>query len=547
MSRTITPNSSSSAPVAAGSTVISQVNTTTGFTAGDYVYTTPTGVGTRTTGNVFVGVDSPYVGTTFLSTGLQSSTFREASYGPLVDQAVFTGSTRTLSNVIVAASTVVSTASSYNRSCTLANGNIVQMYSQLANLYFRVIDTTGAVVVAQITLTTALATSSLTGNFACCTLVSGNIQFIYNVGTSLSVTTAQYSAAGAVVVAATARAITTVTNYANISMTALSGGGSIAVGGNGYTADIATPRGLNFDSTGALVSQGNLNSSGSQRYLPIVGLPASYGTNIWAVFYQNITTGSGALYCNIYTNLSSVANVPNTASGRTCTLNAEGTFNPTFTTDGYIVGIQYSSGSYPNKFLYTKTSETAGTLTFVSDAALTTTLASGTLSPLSNGGVSFVGVTSAGAVFISTATSSGTALTFGAAVQVLSSIASNIAYIGAFSSASANGVAVINYNAVTTNYNTSIIAATIPATNGAFLAGNSYLPSNGYYLMGVAATTAGANATGQVITNGPAQLGSLYPSVTTTLYYSYQTTAGQPIFGQRGSVISTIATLKGLE
>ena len=65
--------------------------------------------------------------------------------------------------------------------------------------------------------------------------------------------------------------------------------------------------------------------------------------------------------------------------------------------------------------------------------------------------------------------------------------------------------------------------------------------------MGVAATDAAANGTGEVIMNGTALLGSTYPSVTTPIYYSYQTTAGQAVFGQRGVVNATTVTLKGLE
>jgi hypothetical protein len=116
------------------------------------------------------------------------------------------------------------------------------------------------------------------------------------------------------------------------------------------------------------------------------------------------------------------------------------------------------------------------------------------------------------------------------------------------SATTASGVAVINYIAASTSYNTSIIAAMIPATNGStVLTGNSYTPSTGYYLIGVAATTAAANATGQVITNGTAQLGSTYPTATTPIYYSFQSTAGSPFIPQRGVVSNTTVTLKGLE
>lgn len=546
MSRSITQTSSSSSAVAAGSSVIVPVNTTTGFSAGDYVYTLPSGgVGTRTTGNVGVGLDTPYVGTTWINTSIQTASFRATSYGPYVDQAVYSGTTRAIGTITAGPTTTLATAIDNTRSCTLANGNIVEMYSQGSNLYFRIIDTTGTVVVAQTTLTTSLYTSTNVGHFACCTLTSGNIQFIFNVGTANYCNTAQYSPAGSVVVASTSIYVGT-SQFGNLSIAALSGGGSVVLGSSGYTANVQTNAYyLILTSTGAYQTNGTVSSStsGEAPYGQVIGLPASYGTNIWAYYAQDVVTAAGYYaYMVIYTNGTLVTSVQNTYSS----LNSAGggVFNPTFSTDGYIYAITWYGGLYYSKWLYTKTSNTTGTLSVVANGSIGSGDA-GTLSATANGGLNCI--SSATSQLYVNASSNGTTWSSPVAIGSNTGFATSFQK-GRWASSTSTGIAVINYRAATTSYATSVSVSTIAATNGVTsLTGNSYLPSGGYYLMGVAATDAAANATGQVIMNGTAQLGSTYPTVTSPIYYSYQTTASQPLFGQRGSVSATTVTLRGLE
>lgn len=546
MSRSVTQNSSGfSSAVTNGSTVIQQVTTTTGFSAGDYVYTTPTGIGTRTTGNVSIGADTPYVGTTWITTGIQSVNFRAASLGPLIDQGTYSGTTRTMGGVTTASSTIVALGSTnFHRSCTLLNGNIVQMYSVGANLYFRIVDVSGNIVVAQTTLSSTLFTSSNVGGFACCTLTSGNIQFIFQNGTTNQVTTSQYNPTGGQVVAPGNKS-SGVSQFGNISMAALSGGGSVALGSSGYTATMGTPRIIIFDSTGSVndIVNGSY-SSGQSKYMPVVGLPASYGTNIWGYYCQDSVNGAGS-YAQLamYTNGTAMFSFTNTYS--TMNSGGGGVFNMTFTTDGYILAISYFGGPYYFKALYTKTTNTSGSITSIANGSIGNGN-SAFVSALPNGGVSCVAMTNGGDAYINSATSS---MAFNSQVQVTGApISVSNAQDGFFAATTASGVAVMNYSAITTNYPSSIIAAVIPATNGVTsLTGNTYLPSAGYYLMGVAATDAAANGTGEVIVNGTAQLGSTYPSASTPIYYSFQANANQPIFGQRGSVTATTVTLKGLE
>lgn len=548
MSRSITQTSSSSSAVAAGSSVIVPVNTTTGFNAGDYVYTLPSGgVGTRATGNVNIGADTPYVGTTFISTGLESVAFRSASYGPFVDKATFSGTTRTFGQVTIPANTVKSVYSYQTRSCTLANGNVVLMYNTGSSLFFKVIDSTGATIVAETTLTTTLQTSTVSGNFACCTLVSGNIQFAWtNNASTYQLYTAQYSPSGAVVIAAADQSSYT-PNPGNFSMAALSGGGSVLCGSAGLTSVIYNPFFTILSSTGTLQGGGTATygvGGGGQYYCPCVGLPSSYGTNIWAYCSQSTQSSAGYIsVVGVYSGTTAV-----TSQNLTGIMGASGgeTMSMTVATDGTIFCVAWAGSLYGQRLTYTKSTETSGSLSLGTYSYMASG-ASGILFSMANG---MVGMLAHSGNNITLSTLSSTNVLTGPTVLSNAAQSSSTGNPGAFSGASfGSGYVSASYIQYTTAYVGQVGGASIAATNGStVLQGSaSYLPSSGYYLMGVAATTAAANSTGQVIVNGTAQLGSAYPTVTTPIYFSYQTTASQPTFGQRGVVNATTVTLKGLE
>lgn len=545
MSRSITQNPSSTFPVSPGSYAVASVTTTTGFSAGDYVYTTPTGIGTRATGNVPIGSDSPYVGVTWISTGLQSVAFRTVSYGPMVDQGTFSGTTRTFGQNVITTNTVKATTSYHVRQCTLANGNVVLMYNTGSSLFFKVIDYTGATIVAETTIATNLQTSTQSGNFACCTLTSGNIQFAWtsNAG-SYEIWTSQYSSAGAVVISGANRS-SGIPSPGNFSMAALSGGGSVLLGSNGHTSIIYNPYVHIFNELGNYVSAftASYGVSGSgQYYVQVVGLPASYGTNIW-VYCSQETLGSNSYnpVVGVYSSSSAITSVTLSELGGTS--NGE-TFNMTFSTDGYICAAVWNGSIYCYKLTYTKATNTSGTLT------------KGAYTYIASGSSGTLQASTDGAVVCIAHTGNSASVSKMTSANVTTSpvnFASNVrsqggGYPGAFCGASfGSGVVSALYINTSTQVSQSG-GASIAATNGStVLTGSSYTPATGYYLMGVAATTAAANATGQVIVNGTAQLGSTYPTVTTPVYYSFQSTGGDTLFSQRGSVVATTATLRGLE
>lgn len=547
MSRSITQTSSSSSAVAAGSSVIVPVNTTTGFSAGDYVYTLPTGgVGTRATGTIGVGGDVNYVATTFATTYLSTGNFRTFSYGPYIDQALYSGTTKTYGTVTVATTQVAAYTSQFYRSCTLLNGNVVQMYSSSTTLLFRIIDNTGAIIKAETNLSNSYYASTEAGNFDCCCLTSGNIQFVWNENVGFAITVQQYTSAG-IAIGSKSNQTSTQNNPGNYRIAALSGGGSVVTMTPGFTAASANITFTRLDSSGVAVGFDTVGSGlagGQAQLFPVIGLPASYGTNLWACWVQNTTVNNSTYtgQLNIYSNGTFVARATTTGNGgQFSTYN----FNLTLASDGTICCAQSVYGYSGNvaKFTYTRSTNTTGTLTFNS----TTYVGDGYnlfLIPTSDGAVNCI-YTSGGAVQMVNLSSTNVLGSYSAIGTV-----QNSPYYGRFTATGFGSglvTAMCSSNSGTA-YSVYSIANTFDVTNGVtVLTGASYLPSGGYYLMGVAATDAAANATGQVIMNGTAQLGSTYPTVTTPIYYSYQTTASQPLFGQRGSVSATTVTLRGLE
>lgn len=547
MSRSITQTSSSSSVVGTGTSVIVPVNTTTGFSAGDYVYTLPNGsVGTRATGNTGIGLDTQYSATTFVSSYIQPTAFRSVSYSPYQDAGYYSGTTRTGGSTVVSSTTLNSSGpDAYSRSCTLLNGNVVQVCSDSSgNIYMTIVSNTGTVVLAKTTVATDLyvgATSS--GNFACCTLTNGNFVILWSYAPNVySLKFQVYSSAG---VAGTLSTVNTApaTVY-NLCASGLSGGGFVWIGSTASGGSTNATFGAVNSSFGNL-GYANLSSglSSTCKAPQCIGLPASYGTNIW-IAYQYDTNG------NSYKSLIS-ANSGGTQGISVVTTQygdsgySSKTCGITVLTDGTIViASPYYGNMYAEKYTYTKATNTTGSLAYGSATYLTGAYGTQLFSTANNG------------YFCLADSAGGTPLTLKSidSSNTVTSISSNIVSPdsvswGTYSAVSwGGGVMSLLYKAPSTGYPTYTGYTSVPATNGVtFLTGASYTPTEGYYLMGVAATDAAANTTGQVIINGTAQLGSSYPTVTTPIYYSYQTTASQPIFGQRGSVNATTVTLKGLE
>ena len=175
MSRTVQQTANSS-----GSTSIVEVGTNTGFNAGDLVY--------------FNNNDykSP---AGFTAPGTASFNITKT-----VPSGAFSGYTK---SVFVASEvqTVGSSGSSGSKfAAVLTNGNIVQVYGarSTGNPYFRVVDTSGTVVVAATSIGTSGANTTRNNSIGCCALTGGGFA-VYGTTTAGTMWTAIYSNTGSVV------------------------------------------------------------------------------------------------------------------------------------------------------------------------------------------------------------------------------------------------------------------------------------------------------------------------------------------------------------
>lgn len=131
-------------------------------------------------------------------------------------------------------------------------------------------------------------------------------------------------------------------------------------------------------------------------------------------------------------------------------------------------------------------------------------------------------------------------------------VTGNTADVSIGASGIAGGTFAFAYGAVTTGFSTFGSAYSATYTNGVTTITSliSYTPAGGYYVLGIALTTAAAGTTGAVAINGPANLGASYPVLTSNILFDYTGTAftaRSAINANRGNVIGTNVTLRGLE
>lgn len=531
----------STLPVAPGTAVVTPMYTSVGFNAGDYVYQyganlvgwpkgTTMGLGAENTliaGNTYTG---------YAQSGINS---RAASYGPFTDTITYSGTTVTVGQILVSPATLSGAA-----------------YA--------------------------------TGSCKCATLIDGRIAYAYRTGVNTLVT-AIYSAAG--VLQGTTTTVSTGVSFfpRAFSMCAMADGGFIVA----Y-----------IDSGTSYPTYARLNSSNSVIYGPtsvisgvVVSLSVSATANYYAFGYHNGDGGGTGSY-RIYTNSNSLASSSSLSVTGVYNTSIAGTSSDTFIfciTDGgnnqtIFYHLNPSGGQYGSTYVYgSATTSTGYTSVACGTTASTSATYAGAYSayfafPNASGSAVLLRIYTASTSTNITAAGSATGasaetiaiasinnggcmlayrnasgylsyLTYGANGNQIASgnlVASAITNTSLGISGIAGGTVALAYAAPTTGYSTLATAYSAAYTNGVTtLTGTtSYTPANGYYVLGVALTTAAAGATGMVATNGSANLGSSYPSVTSNILFDYTGTAftaRSAINAQRGNVIGTNVTLRGLE
>lgn len=224
MSRTVQQTANSS-----GSTSIVEVGTNSGFNAGDLVY--------------FSGND--YKGPTGF-TAPASATFNITKTVP---SGAFSGYVKSVFTAAEVQTLTTGTAGSskIQFAAVLTNGNIVQAYTLRSNgyPYFRIVDTSGNIVVAATGIGTSGANATVMGAIGCCALTGGGFA-VYGTTGAGYVWTAIYSNTGAVVQSINVDSTNSGFVYTGIQGVALSTGGFAIV-----IVSIASPYNIYYRAYGS--------------------------------------------------------------------------------------------------------------------------------------------------------------------------------------------------------------------------------------------------------------------------------------------------------
>jgi hypothetical protein len=536
MSRTA-PAITTTLPVAPGTSVVTPMYTSVGFNAGDYVYQYGANlVGWPKGSTVNMGPENTLIGgTTYTGYAQSGVNSRTASYGPFSDTITYTGTTVT----------------------------------------------TGQSIVSPTTLSGA---TYATGSCKCVTLTDGRIAYAYRSASSTLIT-AIYTAAG--VLQGTTTTLSTNVGFSIpiFSMAALSDGGFVVCF---YDNNISQASYCRLNSSNAITVNNAQIYGGS-----VSSLQAAATQNYYAFTYHT-SPGSASVLGKIYTMGNTlIANINqsvNTCYSTGCAgtssdtfyiagsdttsnvtlfwhMNSGGstlgtyTFSGAGTASGFIAGVGSTSnssypGAYAANFAVLNGSNNIVMLRLYTASTSISPSVTSTNTGLGFGNFAIGSINNGGSVLIYRG--SGGVLNYATYSAASSQIATGTLAAGSIVDVSigvtgiAGGTFAYCFAPPATGYASFGTAYSATYTNGVtnLTSATSYTPANGYYLLGVALTTASAGSTGVVATNGSANLGASYPNVTSNILFDYTGTAftaRSAINANRGNVFGTNVTLRGLE
>lgn len=550
--------SSGTLPVIPGTAVTREIYTDTGFTTGDYVYR----YGNGRVGNIFpISFTSfslaPILNGSTASFILGTSSVAKSDIiAPqrFPSSVTYTGATKTYAANVQAATVLQATSNpAHVETALLTNGNIVTVFNTTAattTLLFQ-ISTPAGVAVANGTVTTGMRNSTSYSNaWSVCSLNAGG--FIVAFESSTGIRTTVYNNAGTVT---RAEALTSASSNRYYPYVAVSSSDAVYISwtqngsnnGNGYiisvnSSGIETSVSSNLSGTYypsgktaiAIAPNGNIGFCYTD-FGAATGYTAIFsGVMTPALSYINqFANGTG-----YYTYNPSIVALPNNhfvcltmdTGNNLYAVSLYLTGGGTYSTNNQSSSFACSSGSPVKSIQYTGTTAGAYQATN-SNSALVLTNASSNLS----------------SVIASVNTSSG-AITFSASATSLSTTISGAANYSICPLN--NGDFAVVYRSATPN-------PTLKTFNGYTLANGATTPTpssaitnvnNGYYLLGVATTTASAGTTGTIAINGKVDLSASYGTSATPIGFDYnpRNVAGLPN-GNKGYVVNRVVTLTGLE
>jgi hypothetical protein len=554
--------SSGTLPVIPGTAVTREIYTDTGFTTGDYVYR----YGNGSVGNIFplsftsFSV-SPLINGTIPTYGIGTSTIAKSEI--TVPQRIpstvsYTGATKTYATNVQAATTLQATSNPAQvETALLSNGNIVTVFNTTAattTLLFQISTSAGAAV-SNGTVTTAMRnTTSFSNAWSVCALNGGG--FIVAFESSTGIRTTVYSNSGSVTRAETLSTAEAGRYYPCVAVS------------SSDVVYISYCMGANNDSTGRIMS---INSAGTQsavissmagnQYYPSGKISISVNTDgVIGWCFSDVSAISGYQtfiygWVNGATLSSSAGNYTSDGSAyycyNPCTVAIPGGHFVYFTINSsnflYTTAWrQVSPSTYNNSSQASTIALTANNVTIkaiqytgTTSGVYSATSQTNALAVVNNGGnlssviVSFNGST--GSIAYSTATSLSTAINGSYNYSVCYLNNSDFAVV--YRSATPNPTLKTFIGYTLTNGTTTPTPATAAA-----------IPANGYYLLGVATTTASAGTTGTIAINGKVNLSASYATSATPIGFDYNplNRSGFPN-GNKGYVVNRVVTLTGLE
>jgi hypothetical protein len=535
------PNVNTTFPVAPGTSVVTPMYTSVGFDAGDYVYQYGANlVGWPKGSTIGMGAEAVAIAGATYTGYKQTSNSRAVSLGPMSDQIVFTGTTSTIGQTIVSPTVLsgASFASGYAKSAALTDGRIAFAYASASGTITSAIYSAAGAL--QGTTTQLTTTANLNNRqFTMCALSDGG----FIVGWyDASASAMKYSRLNS-------------SNAVTVNNVSIVGGAVVEL----HAA--ATPDYYAFSwhvtdsvSTAQLKPYFMTSNSTSGTYnasLTSVYASACAGTS-QNTFYLAAGDFSAAQIYYAHVNASN--------AGVLGSLTNTGSYTNGYSFDGCSATASATyPGAYAATFLVNDSSGTAQLARVYATTATTPTVLVTTISITSSLAVSIGSLNAGGCITVVRSTSTGNLQysVFNGASSIVASgtLVSAASPSGAFSigvSGIAGGSFVLAYPAPTTGFSTFLTAYSSAYTSGVTVltSGNTYTPETGYSLRGVALTTAAAGSTGLVATNGLVNLGASYPTATSNIQFDYTGTAftaRSAVTAQSGNVIGTTVTLKGLE
>jgi len=532
------PAITSTLPVAPGTSVVTPMYTSVGFNAGDYVYQYGANlVGWPKGATVNMGPENTSIAGATYTGFKQVSESRSVSYGPFTDQILYSGTTNTVGQIIVSPTTLSGTTYSTgsSRCCTLTDGRIAYAYRTAASTVVSAIYSAAGVLQGSVTTLSTFASGlSGTSTFSMCALSDGGFIVAYynndlNAGVFCRLNSSNVMTVNNAII------------YASSPYSLMACATQGAYGFSYHTSPGSSGATFKTYSMGN-TNTGTFNYSGSSVY----------------------STGCAGTNSNTFVFVVADAGISDTRfyhlNTSTSQLGSYGSYGSAYSSGTPIMGCGSTAnsiylGAYAANFAFLNAASqviiarayatSASTLTVDANnmGSIATNFALGSIN---NGGCVLAFRNSGGALAYAT---------YNAAVQQVATgqlAAGSIVDTPLGVSGIAGGSLAFSFAAPSSGYASFGSAYSATYTNGVTLltGATSYTPSNGYYLLGVSLTTAAAGSTGMVATNGSANLFNTYPVLPSNILFDSTGTAftaRSAINAQRGNVIGTNVTLRGLE